>query len=352
MRVLVLCLAAFTAAAAPTPPALRLRNRIHPDRYAVQLTLDPDRESFDGKIEITMALQEPASLVWLNGTGLEVQTASVVSGGSTQPVTALPGGDDFIGFSWPRAIPAGSATLRVQYRGKVSSKDNEGIFRVSQGEKNYIFTQFEAISARRAFPCFDEPGFKVPWQVTLQIPKGDLGLSNTPLLSETSQGDRKTIQFQVTKPLPSYLIAVAVGPFEIVQAGKAGRNQVPIRVIVPNGRSADAAYAAKIIPELLGRLEKYFDIPYPYEKLDSVAVPLFQGGAMENAGLITYDDPLLLSKPNRESVRFQRNLASVAAHEMAHQWFGDLVTMAWWNDTVERSIRHLDVIHNTEAMEA
>jgi len=129
------------------------------------------------------------------------------------------------------------------------------------------------------------------------------------------------------------LVAFAVGPFEIVQAGKAGRNHVPIRVIVPQGRSADASYAAKIIPDLFARLESYFDIPYPYEKLDSVAVPLFQGAAMENAGLITYDDPLLLSKPDRESIRFQRNLASVAAHEMAHQWFGDLVTMAWWNDT-------------------
>jgi cytosol alanyl aminopeptidase len=334
MRVLVLCMAAFTATAAPTPPALRLGNRVHPDRYAVQLTLDPDRESFDGKIEIALVLQESASLVWLNGTGLEVQTASITSGGRTQPVTAVPGGEDFIGFSWPSAIPAGPATLVVQYRGKVSSKGNEGIFRVSQGEKNYIFTQFEAISARRAFPCFDEPSFKVPWQVTLHIPKGNLAFSNTPVLSDGPQGGQgKTIQFQVTKPLPSYLIAVAVGPFEIVQAGKAGRNQVPIRVIVPHGRSADAAYAAKIIPELLVRLEKYFDIPYPYEKLDSVAVPLFQGGAMEDAGLITYDDPLLLSKPDRESVRFQRDLASVAAHEMAHQWFGDLVTMAWWNDT-------------------
>ena len=168
--------------------------------------------------------------------------------------------------------------------------------------------------------------------MTLHVPNGDPAFSNAPVQSETPNGNgRKTIRFQTTKPLPSYLVAFAVGPFEIAQAGKAGRIQVPIRVIVPQGRAADASYAAKIIPELFAKLESYFDIPYPYGKLDSVAVPLFQGSAMEN-GLITYDDPRLLSKPDRESIRFQRTLASVAAHEMAHQWFGDLVTMAW-NDT-------------------
>ncbi len=334
MRLLIFSLAASAAIAASTPPTLRLGNQAHPERYAVQMTLDPDREAFEGQIEIALTLREPTSLIWLNGTNLEVQKASIASNGTSQEITVVPGGEDFIGLSWQRSIPAGAATLTVTYHGKLSDKNSEGIFRVKQAGRNYIFTQFEAVAARRAFPCFDEPSFKVPWQVTLHVPNGDLGFSNAPVQSETPDGNgRKTIRFQTTKPLPSYLVALAVGPFEIVQAGKAGRNQVPIRVIVPQGRAADASYAAKIIPELFARLESYFEIPYPYEKLDSVAVPLFQGTAMENAGLITYDDPMLLSKPDRESIRFQRTLGSVAAHEMAHQWFGDLVTMAWWNDT-------------------
>ena len=334
MRLLIFSLAASAAIAAPAPPTLRLGNQAHPDRYAVQLTLDPDREAFEGQIEIALTLQEPSSLIWLNGTNLEVQEASIASNGTSQKASVVPGGEDFIGFSWPHSIPVGAATLTVAYRGQLSGNSNQGIFRVKQDGRNYVFTQFEAIAARRGFPCFDEPSFKVPWKVTLNVPNGDLAFSNAAVQSEIPDGDgRKTIRFQLTKPLPSYLVAVAVGPFEIVQAGKAGRNQVPIRVIVPQGRAADASYAAKIIPELFEKLENYFDIPYPYEKLDSVAVPLFRGSAMENAGLITYDDPMLLSKPDRESVRFQRVLASVAAHEMAHQWFGDLVTMAWWNDT-------------------
>jgi alanyl aminopeptidase len=142
----------------------------------------------------------------------------------------------------------------------------------------------------------------------------------------------KAVTFAETKPLPSYLVAFAVGPFDLVDAGKT-RSGVPIRIVVPRGRIADAAYPAKVTGELLDRLEHYFGTPYPYPKLDIVAVSVFNAGAMENAGLITFQQSLVLTKPEQMTQSRQEDYAATAAHEMAHQWFGDLVTLAWWDDT-------------------
>ncbi len=333
MRLLFLSLVVLVINAAPPPPNLRLGNQVYPNRYSADLTLDPDKESFAGNIEIGITLREPISLMWLNGTDLEIQKATISRGPKTFQAAVEPGGDDFVGLSWPQSMPEGEAVLNISYRGKVPNKNNQGLFRVEEAGSRYIVSQFQTISARRAFPCFDEPGFKTPWQITVHVPASDLAFSNTPIQAESVDADGvKTVRFWSTKPLPSYLIALAVGPFEVVNAGTAGRNHVPLRVIIPKGRKAEASYVTRVIPEFLSRLETYFDIPYPFEKLDSVAVPHFSG-EMENAGLITYNEAHVLAKPENESLRFQRFLASVVAHEMAHQWFGDLVTMAWWNDT-------------------
>ncbi len=162
--------------------------------------------------------------------------------------------------------------------------------------------------------------------------KSDTAVSNTPVQSETAEpGDRKKVVFAETKPLPSYLVALGVGPFEIVDAGKAGKNHTPVRMITPKGKAAQAKYAAEVTGPLLAQLENYFGVPYPYEKLDILAVPLF-GGAMENAGLITYVETIMLRDPAQDGIDRQRTYASIVTHEMAHQWFGDLVTTAWWDD--------------------
>lgn len=162
--------------------------------------------------------------------------------------------------------------------------------------------------------------------------KEHAAVSNTPPLTESDEPDgRKKVVFAETKPLPSYLVAVSVGPFDFVDAGKAGKNHTPLRVITPKGKRAEARYAAEVTGQILEQLEDYFGIPYPYEKLDGLAVPLF-GGAMENPGLITYGQTIILNEPARDTIERQREYAEVAAHEMAHQWFGDLVTTAWWND--------------------
>ena len=195
-----------------------------------------------------------------------------------------------------------------------------------------MYTQFEPTDARRAFPCFDEPGFKTPWDIALRVPRQLMAVANTPQTAESDAGNgMKLVRFATSRPLPTYLVAVAVGPFEAVDLGKVGRKNTPMRIIVPYGGKEEAKYAAESIPQLLKLLEDYFGMPYPYAKLDSIVMPIGDF-AMENVGLITYSESLLLSKPARDTINRQRSCASTTAHEMAHQWFGDLVTTAWWDD--------------------
>ncbi len=327
---LVLILAA-TGFAAKTPeaPTLRLPDGVAPIRYAIDLTVVPDRDRFQGSAEIQVEIRQPQSLIWLNAEKLEISGATWSSAGHTVTATLAPGGDNFAGFRFPEPIE-GSGTLRINYEGHISRKSSAGIFQMKDGERWYVYSQFEPTDARRAFPCFDEPSFKVPWQLTLHVPQNDMALANTPELSENAEANgMKVVEFAVTKPLPSYLIALAVGPFDAVSAGKVGKT--PLRIITPKGRGAEARFAAESIPQLLKLLEKYFGTPYPYEKLDSIVMPI-SNFAMENAGLITYGQSLLLAKPGSDTIGRQRECAIVTAHEMAHQWFGDLVTPAWWND--------------------
>jgi alanyl aminopeptidase len=310
-----------------------LSKAARPIRYQATLTLVPAAEGFEGAVDIELDLAEPTSLLWLNGTELTVGDARLEVGGRSIAARAVAGGDDFLGFALAESAPAGPARLHVTYRGRVSDKDDRGVFREKEDDASYLFSQFENIEARRAFPCFDEPSFKVPWQLTLRVPEGDVALSNTPALSETKEGGFKVVRFAETRPLPSYLVAFAVGPFDLVDAGQAGKKGTRVRVATPRGRGARAAFAVQTAAGLLARLEEYFGTPYPYEKLDLVAVPhLVSFGAMENAGLITFSERILLARPEDETASRQLGFAATAAHEMGHQWFGDLVTMSWWDD--------------------
>ena len=310
------------------PPVLRLPDGVRPLRYAVELTIRPAESDFRGQIDIEIEVKQPAAVLWLNARFLSVDVARV--GG--KPAQIVPGGDDFVGLRPAEPLAAGRATVHLEYRGELSERDNVGAFRMREAGDWYVYTQFESIFARRAFPCFDEPAYKVPWQLTLVVPAGHMAVSNTPALSETPlPGDMKQVRFQQTRPLPSYLIAFGVGPFDIVDARKAGRNATPVRIITPRGQAALARYAAQVTPRILELSEEYTGIPHPYEKLDSLVVPR-PGGAMENPGLITYASNLILALPQDETPRFKQAYASVAAHEIAHLWFGDLVTHAWWDD--------------------
>ncbi|MDQ2870464.1 MAG: M1 family metallopeptidase [Acidobacteriota bacterium] len=316
-------------------PTLRLPSGAAPLRYSVVLDVDPSSESFGGDIGIDLRFDRPMPVLWLNARDLEIDSAVLTQNGRTSKATLVEGGEDFVGFALDPPAVRGDARLRISYRGTIHPTDTTGIFRQKAGEDWYAFTQFEATDARRAFPCFDEPSYKVPWQLTLRIPRGMLAVSNTPISKEADASDGvREVAFAATKPLPAYLMAFGVGPFEVVDAGRAGRRSVPLRLFVPRGRAQEARWAKETSGQILGRLESYFGIPYPYEKLDALVIPqTVRFGAMENAGLITWNENLFLAKPSEESASFRRLHASISLHESAHQWFGDLVTLAWWDDT-------------------
>jgi alanyl aminopeptidase len=302
---------------------------VRPTHNVVDLTIDPASEDFTGSITTALDIQQPTDVIWLHGSEIAISKATV----GDQVATVTVPNKDFIALTFARALPAGAATMQIAYAGKAHKDDGDGIYRAQEAGDWYAFTQFESTAARQAFPTFDEPSFKVPWQLTIHTKQPLVAVSNTPVTSEKPEPNgMKAVTFAETKPLPSYLVAFAVGPFESVDAGKTSSG-APIRIVFPHGRAADAAYPVKVTAELLARLEHYFGTPYPYPKLDMLAVSVFNAGAMENPGLITFRQELLLTKPAEMTQGREHAYAITATHEMAHQWFGDYVTLAWWDDT-------------------
>src|SRR5271157_4679289 len=261
----------------PPQPKFRLpADVVGPTRYRVDLTLVPDQDTFAGAIDIDLKFAKPAAVLWLNAEKLQIKEAALIMDGDKAPVQVITEPHDYVGFAFGHHVGPGEATLHATFQGEISRKDQQGIFQMKDGDRWYIYSQFEAIWARRAFPCFDEPNYKVPWQLTLHIKKDQAGFSNAPMVSETDSGDgMKVVKFAETKPLPSYLVAIAVGDLEFVDAGTTGKKNTRVRIVVPRGRGPEAKYAAETTPAIVNLLESYFDIPYPYDKLDEVAIPLF-----------------------------------------------------------------------------
>ena len=317
----------------PTPPTLRLPAGVaRPTREDVDLVIDPASEDFTGHVAIELDVLAPTRLLWLNANEIAVDDAAVTAGGRRLAATPITPRKDYLGLRLATELPAGKATVTIRYRGKSHHDDVAGLYTLKERDDWYAFTQFENTDARRAFPCFDEPSYKIPWRVTIHAKQPLVVLGNAPVDRETDEPDgMKAVRFAETKPLPSYLVAFAVGPFEAVDAGKT-RTGAPIRIVVPKGRTGEIDYAVHHTKRLLDALEDYFGTPYPYAKLDALAVPA-KGASMENPGLIAYREGILLVKPEDMTQSYQRSFVSVSAHEMAHQWFGDMVTMAWWDDT-------------------
>ena len=307
-----------------------------PRRYAIHLDVDPRKEGFSGTVDIMVDIPRETPHVVLNARDITVKRATARIGTSTLPLTATTRpshgsqNPDELVLSADRMIPEGRATLVVEYEAKFGTM-LAGLYRARDLGESYAFTQFEAADARRAFPCFDEPGFKTPYDVTLTVPASMIALSNGSETGRTpsTDGAAHTFTFSTTAPIPTYLVAFAVGAFDVVEGQKA---DPPIRFITTHGRGGMAQGALHAATDLVPLLAKYFGIAYPYEKLDLVAVPDFGAGGMENAGIIiTFrDDAVLLDE--HASLRQQRGMVGLMAHELAHQWFGDLVTMTWWDD--------------------
>lgn len=325
-----------SAAAAPfnpAPPEFRLPNTAVPKKIAATITASPKEATFTGRAEMDLDVRTATPVIWLHGSGLTVGQASLAVGANTMKARVVTKGE-FLGFVFDQTVPPGSAKLTVEYTGTVEDGNDRGVFIEKEGDDAYLYTQFETTSARRAFPCFDEPQVKIPWQLTLRVKPTDKALSNTPVESETTDKDGwKVVRFAPTEPLPSYLVAFAIGPFDLIDAGTAGKQKIPVRFAVPKGHLSETGFSTGAATKILGMLEDTFGIPYPYKKLDYVVIPnLASFGAMENAGMITVGARYVLAKQADEDVTFRRRSVAFLAHESAHQWFGDLVTPEWWND--------------------
>ncbi|HEX7666448.1 MAG TPA: M1 family metallopeptidase [Polyangiaceae bacterium] len=315
-------------------PDGRLPATASPLKYELKLDVDPAQNGFRGIATIGVHVPKETSYLVLNARDIKpVRVAaeigkSEVAGTWTTRKSHGATADDELVLHFPQPIPAGDTKIQIAYEAPFGT-DLAGLYKVTDGGKPYAFTQFEATDARRAFPCFDEPAYKVPFDVSVRVPKGQLAVANGPEVKRVDEGDKTTFTFGTTQPLPTYLVAFAVGDFDVREGRKS---PFPIRLITTKGKSTQGTLALEASAALVDRLQNYFGIPYPYPKLDIVAVPDFAAGAMENAGLVTFREELLLLPPENVGIRAKHIQAAVIAHEFAHQWFGDLVTMQWWDD--------------------
>jgi alanyl aminopeptidase len=321
-------------------PGVRLPIGARPLEYQLELSIVPGEDRFSGTVSATVEVDRPLDELWVNATDLTLDSVNVrplqgsaLAFSKVKPVVV----DDHFAALVPQcaqacSIPVGRHRVEMAFSGVLSRKDSDGLFQLNENGAWYAYTSFEPIDARRAFPHFDEPQFKVPWEVSLVVKSDHSALSNMPQVAEEPlPNGRKRVRFSKSPPMPSYLVAVAVGSFEFVDAGKHGQKQTPVRIVVPKGKAREAAYAAQTSGPILEQLETYFGSPYPYDKLDQIALPVATG-AMENPGLVTYGHQIILSKPELDTPSRQRGFAGTCTHELAHQWFGDLVTMAYWDD--------------------
>jgi alanyl aminopeptidase len=316
----------------PEKPALRLPADIAPTSYAIAAHVTPSAKTMAVVTTIELTLARPTDRLWLNQTELTFGAVRATFQGKPVAATAKPEAEDFVAIDLATPIGPGAATLVIESEAQLSRREAQGAFVGNEYGDDYVFTQFESIGARRAWPVFDEPSFKVPWQLTLTVPRGLVAVSNTSPEAEKVDGEFKTVTFARTRPMPSYLVAFGVGPFEFVDGGTGGKHKVPVRIVVPKGQAARAKWAAEVTGQVIDHLETYFGTPFPFEKADMLVVVGHFGGAMENPGLVTWNEGLALADVNGETVFHKRGYLSVAAHELAHQWFGDLVTAAWWDD--------------------
>jgi alanyl aminopeptidase len=329
---------AETTPNATRTPEGKLPEGVRPTSYRLSLTIIPDRDTFSGTAVVGIELDEPSTTIWMHGQGLNVTAIHASHATSRIPATWEQRTSDGVArVELQEALPAGRSTLHVEYTAAFDTA-LRGLYRVESGGHAYAFTQFESISARLAYPCFDEPRFKTPFDVTLTIPADQIAAANTPVdrTIKLAQGLQR-ISFTPTPPLPTYLVAWAVGPLDVVVGPTIPPSEgrpfpVPLRGIAARGHGSELSYALERTGEFVAALEDYFGIPYPYQKLDLVAVPDFAAGAMENVGLITFREWLLLIDAERATEGQRRAFAYVLAHELAHQWFGNLVTMPWWDD--------------------
>ena len=310
--------------------AHRLPTQIRPTAYDVEIVTRPDRDHFHGSVVMTLEVEQASDVIEMHARDLTLDNATVEIAGATQVATIeLDAERQIVRFATGEAVPVGCATLRVEFAG-TPNPSMHGLYLATDGAVSAICTQCEATDARAIFPCFDEPMFKATIRWRIRTAGDLLALANGPLEASSDDGDDKIFQFEASKPVSSYLAAMTVGPFESPDTRTV--NDIPLRVFGTTGKGEQTDFALDYTAKLLPWYESYFDIAYPFAKYDQVAVPGFDAGAMENVGLVLFRQNLLLMDPATVSWRQKKLIAKVIAHEFAHMWFGNLVTMKWWDD--------------------
>ena len=315
----------------------RLPSSVVPSHYRIKLEPDLEKATFIGSVEIEVEVNSPTDTIQMNAADLAIQSARVVdSVGSNTEVADifLDAEMERLTLSFDSQISPGPHTIVAEFTG-VLNDQLHGFYRSTFTDDDGVdhtiaTTQFESTHARRAFPCFDEPAFKASYGVTLIVPSEQFAVSNGPIISETDlKNGQREVVFEDTMVMSTYLVAFIVGPFEATDPVDV--NGVPLRIVHPIGKGHLTDYSLEAGAFALEFFSKYYGIPYPGQKLDMVAVPDFAFGAMENLGCITYREVLLLVDKDRSTEPELLRIADVIAHEIAHMWFGDLVTMEWWN---------------------
>jgi len=311
--------------------AQRLPENARPENYKLSFTPDLDKATFEGDETISLRLLKPGSEITLNAVDIDFHDVIITSGGATQKAKVTPEKEkEMVVLSVEKPLAAGPATVHITYSG-ILNDEMRGLYlgKDDHGRK-YAASQFEATDARRAFPSFDEPDYKATFDITAVADKGLVAISNQKIVSDTpGPGDKHSVRFATTAKMSSYLAALVVGNFEYVEGESDG---IPIRVYSTPGKKEMGTFALDVASNVLKYYDHYFGIKYPYGKLDLIGLPDFSAGAMENTGCITFREVILLIDEKQGSVGLKKEIASVIAHEMAHQWFGDLVTMKWWDD--------------------
>jgi aminopeptidase N/puromycin-sensitive aminopeptidase len=314
--------------------AQRLPGGVRPVHYSLTITPDLKAATFAGSETIEAVLDAPTSAITLNAAEIEFVSVKAMVGDFTpqfQTAIVVPdAAKEQTTFTFVQALPAGRVLLAIEYKGILNDK-LRGFYLSKTKLRRYGVTQFEATDARRAFPSFDEPALKATFDVTLVVDAGDTAISNTKMMSDAPGPGvgKHTVEFATTPRMSTYLVAWLVGDFKC-SAGKA--DGVAIRVCATPDKVGLTRFALNAAKETLHDYDRYFGIKYPLAKLDLVAVPDFEAGAMENFGCITFRETELLVDTKEGALAAKKEVAETVAHEMAHQWFGDMVTPQWWDN--------------------
>ena len=329
MRVVVAVV--LLAATSITASAQRLPAGVTPEHYTLWFAPDLNKATFRGRAVIDVRLDAPAGAITLHAAEIAFGKVEVAAGGTTQTASVrLDEKTETATLTVPQRMAAGPATIRIDYTGILNDK-LRGFYLSKANGRNYAVSQMEATDARRAFPSFDEPAKKATFDISLMVDAADTAISNGRQLSDTAgpEPGKHTLTFARTPKMSTYLVALLVGDF-VCRDGVAATT--PVRVCATPDKHQLTAFALKAAEHQVQFFNDYFGIPYPFGKLDIIGIPDFAAGAMENAGAITFRERLLLADESTASVDTLKAVASVVAHEIAHQWFGNLVTMKWWDD--------------------